>query len=110
MVPQCQYQLGMKMFDPKDKLTGIPTGAGGNVADPDRQLARCELLRPYRAGLILFAMGAHPNFDHLRQLNAKLNAGFDGKTPIAPARIGQPIQVPLDATAAARIGVNGQPL
>jgi hypothetical protein len=102
-----QFQLAMKRFTPVKSIGGkqVETGQGGNVPTPDRQNARCKLLRTYRSGLILFAMGAQPNFDRLKEMDAILNAGPDGNR-ITAAKIGQPMQVPLDAKdAGPRVGV-----
>lgn len=97
-----QFQLGMKRFIPRD-ASGTPTGQGGNVEEPARQDARAKLLRTYRCGLTLFAMGPTENWDRNQALNKLLNAKIGSSDPLATNVEGQPMQVPLDATQAARL-------
>jgi hypothetical protein len=108
-----QFQLAMKHFTPQ-KTIELPdqtkdtftTGQGGNVPDSGRQDARATLLRKYRAGLILFAMGKGENWARNQRLNGILNAGIGGGT-LPTGREGQPMQVPLDAAAVAKLGKGG---
>lgn len=108
-----QFQLAMKHFTPQ-KTIELPdktketfsTGQGGNVPTSGRQDARATLMRRYRTGLILFAMGKEENWARNERLNGLLNAGFDGQ-PLPTGREGQPLQVPLDAAGAAALSKQG---
>ncbi|HTJ47703.1 MAG TPA: hypothetical protein VL463_36655, partial [Kofleriaceae bacterium] len=91
-----QFQLGMKRFIPRDD-NGTPTGQGGNVEEPARQDARATMLRKYRCGLTLFAMGKTENWGRNTALNKILNKKISGSDPLDTNVEGQPMQVPLDA-------------
>ncbi|MBS2022676.1 MAG: carboxypeptidase regulatory-like domain-containing protein [Deltaproteobacteria bacterium] len=126
-----QFQLGIKRFTPEammddpnfkpdpskpnqpipqvkakaDDGTQVKSGEGANADTPEKQNNAAKMLRPYRAGLILFAIGKKKaDMNREKELNGLLNPGFAGKGLLESGKLGQPMQVPLDQQAMTRMG------